>query len=85
MKQGKQVCGDVLPSGLLWTCLSRAWVLPAETARTVEAPLTAEQRAQRAAEEKRRSEQERLLNEQRRKDQALAQYLWQRKGYRNHA
>jgi hypothetical protein len=39
--------------------------------RTVEAPLTAEQRAQRAAEEKRRSEQERALNEQRRKDQAL--------------
>jgi hypothetical protein len=33
--------------------------------------LTAEQRAQRAADEQRRKEQERALNEQKRKDQAL--------------
>jgi len=41
------------------------------TARAVAAPLTAEQRAQRAADEQRRKEQERALNEQKRKDQAL--------------
>jgi hypothetical protein len=67
---GRQVCGDVLPSA----CYGRAYRelgYTGRTARTVEAPLTGEQRAQRAAEEQRRSEQERLLNEQRRKDQAL--------------
>jgi hypothetical protein len=67
---GRQVCGDVLPSA----CYGRAYRelgYSGRTARTVEAPLTGEQRAQRAAEEQRRSEQERLLNEQRRKDQAL--------------
>ncbi len=67
---GKQVCGDVLPSA----CYARAYRELSDsgrTARTIDAPLTAEQRAQRAAEEKRRSEQERVLNEQRRKDQAL--------------
>jgi vacuolar-type H+-ATPase subunit I/STV1 len=69
MKQGKQVCGDVLPPA----CYGRAYreLGTSGRERTVEAPLTAEQRAQRAAEEKRRSEQERVLNEQRRKDQAL--------------
>ncbi|MEF8751690.1 MAG: hypothetical protein V5A91_06390 [Candidatus Accumulibacter necessarius] len=64
------MCGDVLPSA----CYGRAYRelgYTGRTARTVEAPLTGEQRAQRAAEEQRRSEQERLLNEQRRKDQAL--------------
>ena len=67
--QGKQVCGDVLPPA----CYGRAYreLGTSGRERTVEAPLTAEQRAQRAAEEKRRSEQERVLNEQRRKDQAL--------------
>ncbi len=67
---GRQVCGDVLPTA----CYGRAYRelgYGGRPARTVEAPLTAEQRAQRAAEEQRRSEQERLLNEQRRKDQAL--------------
>ena len=67
---GRQVCGDVLPPA----CYGRAYRelgYAGRTARTVEAPLTGEQRAQRAAEEQRRSEQERLLNEQRRKDQAL--------------
>ena len=66
---GKQVCGDILPPA----CYARAYreVGDSGRARNVEAPLTAEQRAQRAAEERRRSEQERLLNEQRRKDQAL--------------
>jgi hypothetical protein len=65
---GRQVCGDVLPSA----CYGRAYRelgYTGRTARTVEAPLTGEQRVQRAAEEQRRSEQERLLNEQRRKDQ----------------
>lgn len=67
---GRQVCGDVLPAA----CYGRAYRELGDsgrTARTVEAPLTAEQRAQRTAEEQRRKEQERLLNEQRRKDQAL--------------
>jgi hypothetical protein len=67
---GRQVCGDVLPAA----CYGRAYrelSYSGRTARTVEAPLTGEQRVQRAAEEQRRSEQERLLNEQRRKDQAL--------------
>jgi hypothetical protein len=39
--------------------------------RNVEAPLTAEQRAQRAAEEATRKAQETALKEQKRKDQAL--------------
>jgi len=67
---GKQACGDILPA----VCVGRAYReigVSGRPVRTVEAPLTAEQRAQRAAEEQRRREQERLLNEQRRKDQAL--------------
>ena len=67
---GKQVCGDILPA----VCVGRAYReigVSGRPVRTVEAPLTAEQRAQRAAEEQRRREQERLLSEQRRKDQAL--------------
>lgn len=69
-ESGKQVCGDILPS----VCVGRAYReigVSGRPVRTVEAPLTPEQRAQRAAEEQRRREQERLLNEQRRKDQAL--------------
>ena len=68
-EQGRPVCGDVLPPA----CYARAYreLGTSGRARTVEAPLTAEQRAQRAAEERRRSEQERALKEQRRKDQAL--------------
>jgi len=67
---GKQVCGDILPL----VCVGRTYRELGESGRairTVEAPLTAEQRVLRAAEEQRRVEQERLLNEQRRKDQAL--------------
>ena len=67
---GRQVCGDILPTA----CLGRAYRIVGDSGRTlktIEAPLTAEQRAQREAEERRRAEQERLANEQRRKDQAL--------------
>jgi len=64
------VCGDILPS----VCYGRAYRELGDSGRTsrlVDAPLTVEQRAQRAAEEQRRKEQERVLNEQRRMDQAL--------------
>ena len=47
---GRQVCGDVLPSA----CYGRAYRelgYTGRTARTVEAPLTGEQRVQRAADE----------------------------------
>lgn len=69
-QSGRQVCGDILPSA----CYARAYRELGDsgrTARAVAAPLTAEQRAQRAADEQRRKEQERALNEQKRKDQAL--------------
>lgn len=69
-ESGKQLCGDILPSA----CYGRAYRELGDsgrTARQVDAPLTAEQRAQRAAEEQRRKEQERVLNEQKRKDLAL--------------
>lgn len=68
--QGKQVCGDILPP----TCRGRAYREIGEsgqTIRRVEAPLTAEQRDQREAEEARRKAQEAALKEQQRKDQAL--------------
>jgi len=67
---GKQVCGDILPQA----CFGRAYrELGADgrTVREVEAPLTAEQRAQKAAEEERRKEEEARQKEQQRKDQAL--------------
>ena len=69
-ESGKQVCGDILPQA----CYGRAYRelgASGRTARNVEAPLTAEQRAQRAAEDERRKEQETVLREQKRKDQAL--------------
>jgi hypothetical protein len=69
-QSGRQVCGDILPPA----CYARAYRELGDsgrTARAVAAPLTAEQRAQRAADEQRRKEQERALNEQKRKDQAL--------------
>lgn len=69
-ESGKQVCGDILPQ----PCYGRAYreVGPSgRTVRNVEAPLTAEQRAQRAAEDERRKAQEAALREQKRKDQAL--------------
>jgi hypothetical protein len=67
---GRQVCGDILPAA----CYGRAYRElgnSGRASRIVAAPLTAEQRAKRAAEEQLRQEQERALNEQRRKDQAL--------------
>jgi hypothetical protein len=67
---GKQVCGDLLPQ----VCYGRAYRelgSSGRTVRNVEAPLTVEQRAQRAADEVRRKEQEAALKEQKRKDQAL--------------
>jgi hypothetical protein len=67
---GKQVCGDILPQ----ECYGRAYRELGDsgrTVRTVEAPLTAEQRAQRAAEEEKRKVEETALREQQRKDQAL--------------
>ncbi len=67
---GKQVCGDILPQA----CFGRAYrELGADgrTVREVEAPLTAEQRAHKAAEEERRKEEEARQKEQQRKDQAL--------------
>lgn len=69
-ESGKQVCGDILPSA----CYGRAYRELGQSGRTsrlVEAPLTAEERAAKAAEARQRQEQERLENEQRRKDQAL--------------
>jgi len=67
---GKQVCGDLLPQA----CYGRAYRELGESGRTlrnVEAPLTAEQRIQRAAEEEQRKVDEAALKEKQRKDQAL--------------
>jgi len=67
---GKQVCGDTLPRA----CYGRAYREVGQTGQTVrevDAPLTAEQRAQRAAEETQRKEEEARLKEQQRQDQAL--------------
>ena len=67
---GKQVCGDILPAA----CYGRAYRelgSNGQTIRQVDAPLTAEQRAQRTAEEERRKEEEARQKEQQRKDQAL--------------
>lgn len=67
---GKQVCGDLLPQA----CYGRAYRELGEsgrTARVVEAPLTAEQRAQRAAEEAQLKVEEAAFREKQRKDQAL--------------
>ena len=67
---GKQVCGDTLPHA----CYGRAYRelgQSGQTLREVDAPLTAEQRAKRAAEEELRKEEEVRLKEQQRQDQAL--------------
>lgn len=67
---GKQVCGDIVPQ----VCYGRAYrELGADgrTVREIEAPLTAEQRAKKAAEEEQRKEDEARQKEQQRKDQAL--------------
>ncbi len=67
---GKQICGDLLPQ----ICYGRAYRELGDsgrTLRTVEAPLTAEQRTQRAAEDEKRKVEEVVLREKQRKDQAL--------------
>jgi hypothetical protein len=67
---GKQVCSDILPQ----ECYGRAYRELGEsgrTLRTVEAPLTAEQRAQRVAEEEKRKAEETVIKQKQRKDQAL--------------
>jgi len=67
---GKQVCGDLLPQA----CYGRAYRELGESGRTlrnVEAPLTTEQRIQRAAEDEQRKVDEAALKEKQRKDQAL--------------
>ena len=67
---GKQLCGDLLPQA----CYGRAYRevgADGRTARVVEAPLSAEQRAQRAAEEAQRKVDEAILRERQRQDQAL--------------
>lgn len=67
---GKQVCGDILPQG----CYGRAYRElggDGRTSRYIEAPLTAEQRAQRAAEDEKRRAEEEKMKDQQRKDQAL--------------
>lgn len=67
---GKQICGDILPQA----CFGRAYRELGDSGRTlrnVEAPLTAEQRVQRAAEEEQRKAEAAALKEKQRKDQAL--------------
>ena len=67
---GKQVCGDLMPQ----ECYGRAYREVGDSGRTVrnvEAPLTAEQRAERAAEDEKRKVEEAARQEQRRKDLAL--------------
>lgn len=69
-ENGRQACSDILPA----QCYGRAYRELNDRGITVkrhDAPLTAEQRAQREAEQRRKQEEERLAQEQRRKDQAL--------------
>lgn len=69
---GRQVCSDILPQ----QCYGRAYREINDrgiTIRRIEAPLTAEQRAQRELELRKKKEEERLVQEQRRKDLALLQ------------
>ncbi len=71
-ERGKQVCGDLLPQA----CYGRAYreISPnGMTVRQVEAPLTPEQRALRAVEERKKKEAEAAAREQHRLDQALLQ------------
>jgi len=69
-ENGVQACGDLLPP----QCYGRAYREVSEhgtTLRQIEAPLTAEQRALREAQAKRKKEEERIAIEERRKNQAL--------------
>ncbi len=71
-ERGKKVCGDILPAA----CVGRAYREIGRggvVMREVDAPLTAEQRALKAAEERRRQEAEEAAKEQRRLDAALLQ------------
>ncbi len=68
--QGQQFCGDILPH----ECRGRAYreLGPrGNTLRLIEAPQTAEQKAQRAAEQERKKAAERAAMEERRRNQAL--------------
>ncbi len=68
--KGSQICGDPLPQ----ECYGRAYREMSERGtilRRVEAPLTAAQREQREAEEKRKKEDEKNAIEEKRKNQAL--------------
>lgn len=67
---GKQVCGDLLPRA----CYGRAYReigVNGRTVRNIDAPLTADQRAERAAEEEQLRIEEAVLREKQRKDRAL--------------
>ena len=66
---GKRTCGDPAPQ----QCINRSKTVFSKggVAKDVEAPLTAEQRAARDAEEARKKEAERQAAEQARKDRAL--------------
>lgn len=66
---GKRVCGNPPPA----VCNNRAKIiyLKGGSSKTVEAPLTPEQRAAREAEAARKKEEERKAAEQARKDRAL--------------
>ncbi|OHC62954.1 MAG: hypothetical protein A2045_15715 [Rhodocyclales bacterium GWA2_65_20] len=68
-KSGHKICADTLPE----QCEERAYKEFGDKGkvRNVDAPLTAEQKAQRAAAEARKKEEERIAGEQRRKDLAL--------------
>lgn len=69
-ESGRRVCGDVLPA----TCLKRAYQEingQGKVIKEYEGPLTAEQRAQRDAEQARAKAAQRLADEERRRDQAL--------------
>lgn len=65
---GKRFCGDPAPA----QCLNKAKkVFNRGVAKEIEAPLTAEQRAARDAEETRKKEEEKKAAEQERRDHAL--------------
>lgn len=67
-KAGHKICGDTLPI----ECEDRAYKeFGKGGVRSVEAPLTAEQKTQRDADAAKKKEEERIAAEQRRKDRAL--------------
>lgn len=68
--QGRNVCGDILPQ----ECYGRAYREISErgiTTRQIEAPLTAEQRAQRDRDIERKKKEEAAAQEERRRNAAL--------------